>query len=56
MTCYTGVGGTAIDVGVFTGSMGMSPVIMFGGYPLAFMSTAEIVVAGTASFIGIRRF
>jgi predicted MFS family arabinose efflux permease len=48
------VSGTTVDIGISSGAMGMGPVIMSAGYPVAFLSTAAIVVMGTAGFLGIR--
>ena len=42
-------------IGISGVSIGISPVNIFGEYHLKFISTATITVAGTASFIGIRR-
>jgi len=48
------VSGTTTDLGISSGAMGMGPVVMSAGYPFAFLSTAAIVVTGTAAFLGIR--
>ncbi len=48
------VSGTAMDMGISTGSMGMGPIAMFGRYPAAFLSTGVVIVGGTLAFIGIR--
>jgi len=48
------VSGTATDLGITSGAMSMGPVILFGGYSTAFLSTAAIVASGTVAFLGVR--
>jgi len=51
-----GVSSTANDLGLSTGAMGMGPVAMHSGLPLAFGTAAAIVAGGMMAFLGIRKF
>jgi len=45
---------TATEAGISAGAFGMGPVVLGGGFPVAFGSAAALVAGGTVAFLGVR--